>query len=131
MPVKQLQAQPTGVSTIDAQHKELQIGIERLQAANDRTTLALCALALYQHIREHFAYEERLMRKLKYPAVKAHIEQHQGLISRLNAIVKNISIEPIEKSDFESFISDLTQNHISTYDGQLGTFVKLQESSAN
>jgi hemerythrin len=131
MPVKQLQTQQTGVLTIDAQHKELQLRIERLLAATDRTTLALCLVALYQHIRDHFAYEEQLMRKLKYPAIKVHVNQHQGLISRLNAMVKHISTEPIEKADLESFIADLTQNHIGTYDSQLGAFVTLKESSPN
>ena len=80
MPVEELRKHETGVLAIDAQHDELQARIERLLAASDGTTLALCVMGLYQHIREHFAYEERLMRKLKYPAMKAHVNQHQGLI---------------------------------------------------
>ena len=131
MPVKKLQTQQTGVLVIDAQHKELQIRIEKLLAAKDRTTLALCVMGLYQCFREHIAYEERLMRKLKYPAMKAHIDQHQGLISRLNAAVRRASTEPIEKAELDSFIADLTQNHVGTYDSQLGAFAKLQESSPN
>jgi hemerythrin-like metal-binding protein len=131
MPVKQLQTELTGVLTIDAQHKELQIKIERLLAAKDKTTLALCVMALYQHFREHIAYEERLMRQLKYPAMKAHTDQHQGLISRLNAMVMKISTEPIEKAELDSFITELTQNHVGRYDSQLGAFIRLKESSPN
>jgi hemerythrin-like metal-binding protein len=128
MASKKLHTEQSGDSTIDAQHDALIVRSRRLLAATDQTMLTLCAMDLYQHIREHFADEERLMRKLKYPGLKAHVDQHQGLILKLNAMVKNLSIEPNKNVAWSSFISDLTRNHIDTYDELLSAFLKQRKA---
>jgi len=118
---------PAGDAQIDAQHEELLRCIEKLLAADNVMTAALCAMRLYQHIREHFACEAKLMRKLEYPAMKAHVDDHELLTSKLNKVVTNFAIEPRNKADLESFIAELTQHHIGTYDTQLADFMTRDE----
>ena len=114
---------PTGDPQIDAQHDELLGCTEKLRAAENVMTAALCAMRFYQQIREHFACEAKLMRKLEYPAMKAHVDHHELLTSKLNKVVTNFAIEPRNKADLESFIAELTQHHVGTYDTQLAVFM--------
>lgn len=79
-----------GDAEIDAQHQKLFDLVNTLLAATDKVGLRLGAMSLFKDTREHFAQEESLMDKLKYPAIKAHVEQHNALLSRLNAVADSI-----------------------------------------
>jgi len=120
---------PTGDSQVDAQHDELDTCIERLFAAKTVMTSTLCAMSLYQRVREHFFCEAKLMRKHSYPAIEAHLYHHEELISQLNAVARNMAIEPWNKAGLELFIAELTHDHIGTHDKQLAVFLSQEAAS--
>lgn len=73
-----------GDATIDSQHKKLIDQINVLMKALSNTdqqqavTDAIKFLSIY--ITQHFAYEERFMRRHEYPEVDAHTELHDGFV---------------------------------------------------
>jgi hemerythrin len=127
-PKRQYSANPTGNSQTDSQHDALSLCIEKLLDAKNRLPVTLCAVILYQHVREHFAREEKLMRKLQYPAIEAHVNHHYELISQLNAVVSKMAIRAEINASLESFIFELTQTHFGTHDKQLAIFMSHKET---
>ena len=115
-----------GDADIDAQHQQLFNLVNTFLAATDKAGLTLGAMSMFKHTREHFAHEESLMRKLKYPAIKAHVAQHNALLSRLNAVADSIYKDTLDRADLEAFLSDWLAQHLATSDAKLAAYVKLQ-----
>lgn len=111
---------------IDAQHQKLFELVNSFLTATDKVGLTLGAMSMFKYTREHFTHEESLMRTLKYPATKAHVEQHNALISRLNAVADSIYKDTLARSDLESFLSDWLVQHIENSDAKLAAYIKLQ-----
>lgn len=108
-----------GNAEIDAQHEEIFSHVNMFLAATDSPTLSLGAMTLFTYVREHFAHEERLMKKVRYPEIAAHVSEHNDLFTRLNSVAGSIS-----RADLETFISDWIVNHIATSDAKLAKFVE-------
>ena len=114
-----------GDAEIDAQHEELFGLINKFLAATDRQELTMGAMTLFKYTREHFTHEESLMRRIGYPAISAHVEQHNELISRLNAVAQTIANETFKKSELEAFLRDWLLHHVGTSDAKLAKFIEL------
>jgi hemerythrin len=112
-----------GNALIDSQHEELFAKGQAFFDALDDTTRVACAMGLYQYTREHFAEEEVLMRSVNYPAMAGHIQQHDVLIDRLNAISESIAKGNLSSTDLESFLADWLLGHIRMYDTKLASYV--------
>jgi hemerythrin len=70
-----------GVPEMDGQHRELFRRLERLEdaiLAHDRTEAPRLLTFLRDHVREHFAGEEALMRTFGYPELEPHVEEHRA-----------------------------------------------------
>lgn len=115
-----------GHSVLDAQHQELLNRVNAFFAANGKTSLVDAIKNLSAYTREHFTYEENVMRRIGYPDMNAHIGQHNNLISKLSAVFKLIDNCTLDISDLESFLSTWIFNHIETSDAQLAAYIRLQ-----
>jgi hemerythrin-like metal-binding protein len=113
-----------GDAEIDAQHEELFSKINKFLVANDRASQTASAMSLYQYTREHFKHEEDLMRRVNFPDIAPHVEQHNDLISRLNDVSLAIANGTLNKADLEAFLADWTKNHIRIFDTRIASFVR-------
>ena len=112
-----------GNPEIDQQHQELFGRANAFLVATDKATKTECAMGLFQYTREHFSYEEGVMRELNYPAMTGHIQQHNDLIERLNGIAANIASGELAHKDLESFLADWLLGHIRIFDTKLAAYI--------
>lgn len=115
-----------GNSEIDVQHQELFVLINEFLAANGKSPLIACAMRLFKYTREHFAFEEALMKEIGYPAISHHVEQHNILISRLNTIAEDVASDTLDKVNLTSFLSSWLLDHIGKSDAKLSAYIKLR-----
>lgn len=115
-----------GNSEIDVQHQELIVLTNEFLAANGKRQLIACAMRLFKYTREHFAFEEGIMREIGYPAISHHVEQHNILISKLSAIAEDIASDRLDKVNLTFFLSSWLLDHIGKSDAKLAAYVKLR-----
>ena len=112
-----------GDAEIDAQHQRLFAIINRFLEAVGDAEVKRTAMSLYEYTREHFDHEERLMRRIKYPEVSAHVGQHNLLISQLNAVSLKIADGTLVRQQLESFVAGWLDDHIKNYDLKLAAYM--------
>jgi hemerythrin len=112
-----------GDAEIDAQHRHLFELANAFFAAQGRAALTSCAMAIYKHTREHFAQEEALMRKVGFPELPQHMESHNRMIARLNAISLSIQADTVNKQDLLDLTEDWALNHIPVHDARLTDYL--------
>lgn len=112
----------TGDQAIDEQHRELFKRAAYLLAATSHEGQVISAMRLFQYMRTHLSYEEELMRRLQYPDVETHTQEHHELIARLNTISLKIAHENLVKTDLEEFLGDWFLKHMETADTDLARF---------
>lgn len=114
-----------GHPIIDVEHQTLFCLAKEFMDAADQNTLQNVAMKLYRHTREHFAHEEGLMRAIHYPDYRAHAEQHNRMISRLNEISSRIGKSESHREALELWVNDWVVQHIANDDVQLMTYLKI------
>lgn len=114
-----------GDSDMDAQHRMLFVLVNALLAATDKSSLTTAAANLFNHAREHFDYEESIMWRIGYPAVKTHVEQHNTLMAKLVNVSDMVANYTLDIKNLESFLSAWLFNHIETMDAQLVAYLRL------
>jgi hemerythrin-like metal-binding protein len=116
----------TGLSDIDAQHKEWIRRFNEFDAAvvsrkgQDAIQSTLDFLAQYTEI--HFAGEEASMARLHSPALAANRAAHdefRGKIAEIKAWVKQEGATPVEVVALKVTLEEWLVNHICTIDVQL------------
>jgi hemerythrin len=112
-----------GDAEIDAQHQQLFDMANAFLEAQGKTALTLCAMLLYKHTREHFEAEEAVMRKHQVPNLDAHIEWHNTMITRLNAISLSIQNDTLREQDLVNLMTEWAQTHILVQDAELAQFL--------
>jgi hemerythrin len=112
-----------GDAEIDAQHQQLFAMANTFLEAQGQAAQTLCAMQLYKHTREHFALEEATMRRLNVPALEAHIDWHNTMISRLNAVSLSIPSGTLREQDLVDLMTDWAQQHILVQDAELAQFL--------
>ena len=115
-----------GDATIDAQHKRLFEFAEELLSAAEKKSLTEAAMKLYRHVREHFRHEEDLMLGINYPEYRQHVEMHNQMIGRLNALSADIGAGRWSGDSLQSFIREWVVGHILEQDTRLAAFVARQ-----
>lgn len=123
MTIEWRDAYKIGDREIDAQHREIFLKANAFLDALDKDVLTEYAMAFFQYTREHFKHEEALMRKLSYPALAGHVQQHNDLIERLNDIAANIANDELTYKKLESFLTDWLLGHIRTFDTKLAAYI--------
>jgi hemerythrin len=113
-----------GDQAIDEQHRELFKRAAYVLAATSHEGQVISAMRLFQYMRTHLSHEEEMMRRLDYPKLKVHTQEHQEIIARLNVISLKIANENLVKADLEDLLGDWFLAHMETADTELARFVK-------
>ena len=127
MPLEWKESYLVGDVEMDAQHRHFFKLANALMEAEGKAAQTACAMAIYRHTREHFGHEEELMRRLRYPGIEKHVEWHNRMISRLNALSRDIQSETVNKQDLLDLTADWALNHIPVHDADLSNYLLLRE----
>jgi hemerythrin len=113
-----------GDETIDRQHRELFALSAALLDAPDQAARRLAAIKLYKHVRQHFADEEALMKRVGFPHYIEHVNSHNGILQNLSAISKDIGNNTVDPRIVQGFLDYWGGKHIPLEDAQLAAFMK-------
>ena len=117
----------TGISRIDAQHKELVdrlnavISLGAISVSNEETQKTLDLLSDY--VVKHFSDEEALQRQSHFPKYELHREQHQLYISELQKLKKEFATNGHSAKftlDLNNSIVNWIVRHIKSVDVEFG-----------
>jgi hemerythrin len=108
---------------INAQHQYLFRLVNDVLNADSKVELTGCIIHLFKYTRKHFAYEEALMRKVKFDEYDAHVLIHDRLVSRLGALGQHIANDTLDKEELKDLIMDWALHHVSKADARLSEFL--------
>ncbi len=120
-----------GVPNIDAQHKELFKRInqllEAMKVGKGKQVIAEILSFLKQYAAVHFADEEKLMRKIKYPEFNQHKSAHEAFVKDFLALADKLGKIGANAAiiiETQQKLSDWLVNHIGKVDKKYGEFIK-------
>lgn len=102
----------TGHDTIDAQHQNLFKLANQLVDVTDQDEITRLLMLFYQHVREHFQYEEQFMKQTGYSGYQAHVESHNKMLDKLIGISKKVQLKQWVNSDIQAFVDGWVLVHI-------------------
>jgi hemerythrin len=119
-----------GVDSIDDQHKEIFLHVADLNEALDAGRSAGIALMLAdfleRYVAEHFADEERLMKEHQYPALQAHLAEHEKFrvafaeLRARHAVAPNVEM----MQTLSKLTTDWLVHHIAGTDKAFAMYLK-------
>lgn len=109
---------------INEQHQLLFQYVNDFLRAETDMAMTHSIIQLFKYTRQHFAYEEALMREISFPQYEQHLRMHDHLVSRLGALGDRIANGTINRAEVEGFIKDWALGHIPRADAQLATFLR-------
>jgi len=112
-----------GNAEMDEQHQELFVRVNRFLEAADTISQTKCLIDLFKFTRLHFSHEEDLMRRVHYPEISAHLEEHGELLDRLSAFADSVANRTFVKEVWGSFLADWLISHIESADTKLADYV--------
>jgi hemerythrin-like metal-binding protein len=115
------------VQSIDAQHKVLFNIAKELNSAmakgQGRTVLASVLDRLVSYTVAHFAHEEGLMYKYRYPFLDEHKAQHDALTDRVKQLREDLwQGRAVLTTDVMDFLQEWLTQHIKNSDLKLAEF---------
>lgn len=121
----------TGNNNIDNQHKELFRRFETLLAAcnqrKGKEEMHNILLFLGDYVKTHFSMEETLQKKHNYPGYSDHKKEHDGFISELQKLEKQLQQEgvslPLVIQTNQTMVTWLIK-HINRMDKEMALFVR-------
>jgi hemerythrin len=126
MPVPWTDALKLGDTEIDTQHEELFRRVNLLLEMTDTIDLTKCVISLFRHTREHFSYEEDVMRRSRYPEILPHLIEHNELLTQLNKVAESIANETFARNDWQAFFQAWLINHIEVLDRTLLRYISAE-----
>ncbi|OIQ73270.1 bacteriohemerythrin [mine drainage metagenome] len=126
MSIKWLATYKIGQADIDRQHEHLFELTNALMAADSLPDLRKLIMELYKYTREHFEFEETLMRKLGFVDLASHAEAHNQLLSRLNKVSQQVGQGQLSKSAIEELMTDWILKHVLNEDARLAAVIAAQ-----
>jgi len=119
---------------LDQQHQALFATVERLydalRQANGLAVAGEVFSRLLDYSLNHFAAEEALMEKQRYPRLKSHREEHRAFTSELRKFQKDFQAG---NKNVVALLLPYLQNwikvHVQGADHQYGEFLKVQAAS--
>ncbi|HUL61291.1 MAG TPA: bacteriohemerythrin [Anaeromyxobacteraceae bacterium] len=118
-----------GVAEIDAQHQELFRRVDRLldaMLANDRAEGERLVGFLLEYVKFHFADEEALMLRRRFPGLAAHQAEHAAFAVEVEKLAADFRARGATAAlilALEREVCDWLRDHVYLSDVQLGKFV--------
>lgn len=123
-----------GEKHIDEQHQGLLSQTNKIIyaiASGNRLSVVDEALSFYdKYISDHLAYEEEYMRKIGYPNIEQHLEQHKSFINTYNLLKEKRKSGVSDNElifEFEAHIGNWWIEHIGKVDKQYYLYELEQE----
>jgi hemerythrin len=113
-----------GNEAIDRQHQDLFELANAMFVATEKPAQLLGAMKLFKHVREHFADEEALMKKVAFPGYQAHVESHNRILKNLGEVSHAIGKDAMDPKVIVEFLTDWGLKHIPHDDAQVTAYVK-------
>ncbi|MDR0623774.1 MAG: bacteriohemerythrin [Treponema sp.] len=127
-----------GIQSIDGQHQELIRLINNFYLAckeddeGAKTSFKLMVHGLVNYIKYHFAAEEQLLSRIKYPDIAAHSRQHTEFIRDLLERVGNFERGKVfSLKNFARYIRDWMLIHITLIDKKYATYIHFVNGQVN
>lgn len=80
---------------------------------------------LLKHVKDHFAYEEEFLKRIKYPNIKEHSELHKELMAKTLRLKKYYEAGELKRSDLFAFIfDDVIVGHLMEQDVLFFSYAK-------
>ena len=123
-----------GVQQIDREHQRLFALAESLHEAmlegQGKAILQDLLASLAAYTCYHFAHEERLMERIRYPDYRQHREQHEALRLRVRAIQDRISSGEMTMTiEVMHFFMEWLQRHTTTSDREIAGYMKKSRAA--
>jgi putative two-component system hydrogenase maturation factor HypX/HoxX len=93
-----------GDDLVDSQHKDLFVLADQLVSSVSREELIKNNQLIYEHVKEHFRVEEKLMKKSGFRNYKGHIREHNVMLEKLADIDQKITNDEWKPSEIEAFM---------------------------
>lgn len=129
-----------GVRSIDGQHQELfrqaNALLEAMMKGRSQDELHRLLAFLGRYAADHFAEEERLMARHRYPPLAAHRQQHAEFVTAFSELQGGIERKGATAEmaiRLNRFVCEWLRDHIGSTDRELARFLKergIQESAA-
>jgi hemerythrin len=119
-----------GVESMDDEHRDMIDLINttygKLDADSDAKQIEACLGEILSAISMHFALEERMMRRHRYPEYQAHKDDHEELLDQIRELMDVFYADPVRGGkQLEKQLSAWFAGHFSSFDarlhGQLGS----------
>jgi hemerythrin len=125
---------PAGLPEIDEEHEHIGLELERLTEAISLDDFAR-ALAVHAAVLErtatHFAHEERLMREIRYAAMRRHRRAHEAFLVKARLSARRSSGDALLSAVFirwASRVQEWFRSHVVKEDFWLGQAVLAHDS---
>jgi len=118
-----------GIDKIDAQHVQLIETLQDLEKAirtgKDADLIEDTIVNLFNYAKSHFAAEEELLRKHKYPEEKLHELEHSKFISKAFEFRENFDAKkPGLNLELVNFLSSWILSHIQITDQRYTKYLR-------
>ena len=116
----------TGIDILDTQHKrmfELGNSITSLKPEETRQLIT----ELYRYALEHFSTEEDHMKKIAYPEMMRHRQQHEAIIEKLNQMTANFIPDERHTLKLKVFFFNWFTTHILKEDKRYVDFANARQ----
>lgn len=125
-----------GVDALDNQHKELfkrinQL-VEAMKMGKGKQVIGEILSFLKQYAAVHFADEEKMMAKIKFPEINQHKFAHQAFVKDFTALADKLGKDGASTTvivETQQKLIDWLVNHIGKVDKKYGDFIKANNIS--
>ena len=112
------------IEEMDVRHDEFLILLKQVKTSEKEDFLILFE-QMIEHTKEHFSYEEELMRKKNYYGLEEHLHEHTNLLEEMNFFFqKSKKVSALGYSYIDDYAYDKFRRHIINIDSQLAMFLK-------
>lgn len=118
-----------GVEEVDREHQSLFATLDRLDDAIRNGDAADVVTAVIERILDytiyHFAHEEELMGRIKYPFLDDHRREHNALREQINSMRSRAEKgDPAIGGELLEFLTAWLRCHTTTTDRRIGSYMR-------
>lgn len=113
----------SGEEAILQQHGSIWHAAHAFLQAADLPELRHWLGQLVHHLQTHFAYEEDLMRQLRFIDYTEHVQSHGQLLHRLERLRQRLSGCALDHMEMRAFLKHWTLAHLPLADARLSEFL--------
>ena len=113
-----------GDASVDHEHREMIALINDVYTAigegSDPEVVESGLAEIYATIAAHFALEERLMRRAKYPEYEAHKDDHEDLLDQIRDLMDDFTNDSQSGAKrLQEALANWFSSHFSSFDARL------------